>query len=216
MGFGGGAMIGAPLADLLMNYFKTPDSVGVWQTFLAMGGIYFVFMLIGAFGYRLPPANWRPEGWTPPNKAAAMITPHQVHLLDAHKTAQFWLIWAVLCLNVSAGIGVIGMASPMLQEIFGGSLIGHPELSFLQLCHSGRLYGPHIAVQHRRAILLGIAVRLYRAEEHLLHLLPARYRALRGGAMGRPYRQQGAVRRLLLHHPVDVWRRLRHRSRLPR
>src|SRR5580704_9500593 len=133
MGFGGGAMIGAPLADLLMNYFKTPDSVGVWQTFLAMGGIYFVFMLIGAFGYRIPPANWRPEGWTPPNKAAAMITPHQVHLLDAHKTAQFWLIWAVLCLNVSAGIGVIGMASPMLQEIFGGSLIGHPELSFLQL-----------------------------------------------------------------------------------
>jgi MFS family permease len=133
MGFGGGAMIGAPLADLLMNYFKTPDSVGVWQTFLAMGGIYFVFMLIGAFGYRLPPANWRPEGWTPPNKAAAMITPHQVHLKDAHKTAQFWLIWAVLCLNVSAGIGVIGMASPMLQEIFGGSLIGHPELSFLQL-----------------------------------------------------------------------------------
>jgi len=59
-----------------------------------------------------------------------MITQHNVHLKDAHKTPQFWLIWWVLCLNVSAGIGVIGMASPMLQEIFGGKLIGHPELGF--------------------------------------------------------------------------------------
>jgi MFS family permease len=133
MGFGGGAMIGAPLADLLMRTFRTADAVGVWQTFLAMGAIYFVFMLIGAFGYRLPPTGWRPDGWTPPANANAMITQGQVHLRDAHKTPQFWLIWGVLCLNVSAGIGVIGMASPMLQEIFGGSLIGHPELKFLQL-----------------------------------------------------------------------------------
>jgi MFS family permease len=133
MGFGGGAMIGAPLADMLMNTFRTPDSVGVWQTFIAMGAIYFVFMLVGAFGYRVPPAGWRPDGWTPPNNANAMITQHHVHLRDAHETPQFWLIWGVLCLNVSAGIGVIGMASPMLQEIFGGSLIGHPELKFLEL-----------------------------------------------------------------------------------
>jgi MFS family permease len=133
MGFGGGAMIGAPLADLLMNLFRTTSSVGVWQTFIAMGAIYFVFMLVGAFGYRVPPAGWRPEGWTPPDRANAMITQKHVHLKDAHKTPQFWLIWGVLCLNVSAGIGVIGMASPMLQEIFGGSLIGHPEIKFLQL-----------------------------------------------------------------------------------
>src|SRR5579871_3305547 len=133
MGFGGGAMIGAPLADLLMNYFRTSTSVGVWQTFLAMAAIYFVFMLIGAFGYRLPPTGWRPEGWTPPDNSKAMITQHHVHLKDAHKTAQFWLIWAVLTLNVSAGIGVIGMASPMLQEIFGGSLIGHPQIGYTQL-----------------------------------------------------------------------------------
>src|SRR3984957_9295865 len=139
MGFGGGAMIGAPLADILMNQFRTPDSVGVWQTFVAMAAIYFVFMLGGAFGYRLPPAGWRPEGWTPRAASAnAMITQRNVHLRDAHKTKQFWLIWAVLCLNVSAGIGVIGMASPMLQEIFGGSLIGHPEIKFLQLDDSQR------------------------------------------------------------------------------
>jgi len=62
-----------------------------------------------------------------------MITRHQVHLRDAHKTPQFWLVWAVLCLNVSAGIGVIGMASPMLQEIFAGSLFGQPTVTFSQL-----------------------------------------------------------------------------------
>src|ERR1700676_4371222 len=130
MGFGGGAMIGAPLANILLNTFRTPTSVGVWQTFVAMAAIYFCFMLGGAFGYRLPPTGWRPEGWTPPETAKSMITSHHVHLKDAHKTPQCWLIWAVLCLNVSAGIGVIGMASPMLQEIFGGKLIGHPELGF--------------------------------------------------------------------------------------
>jgi MFS family permease len=130
MGFGGGAMIGAPLANILINFFKTPTSVGVWQTFAALGVIYFVFMTIGAFAYRVTPAGWRPDGWTPPAKKNAMITRNNVHLDDAHKTPQFWLIWWVLTLNVSAGIGVIGMASPMLQEIFAGKLIGLPDVGF--------------------------------------------------------------------------------------
>ena len=129
-GFGGGAMIGAPLANLLINYFKTPTSVGVWETFATMGVIYFVFMMIGAFAYRVSPVGWQPDGWTPPAKANAMISHNHVHLDDAHKTPQFWLIWWVLCLNVSAGIGVIGMASPMLQEIFAGNLIGLPGVKF--------------------------------------------------------------------------------------
>ena len=134
MGFGGGAMIGAPLADMLMNTFRTPTSVGVWETFVAMAVIYFVFMMGGAFGYRIPPAGWRPDGWTPPpENAKSMITKHHVHLKNAHKTPQFWLVWAVLTLNVSAGIGVIGMASPMLQEIFAGSLFGQPDIAFGQL-----------------------------------------------------------------------------------
>ncbi|MGX4773621.1 OFA family MFS transporter [Bradyrhizobium guangdongense] len=133
MGFGGGAMIGAPFANLLINYFKSSTDVGVWQTFVVMGLVYFVFMTIGAFAYRVTPAGWQPEGWTPPSEKKSMITEHHVHLDNAHKTPQFWLIWWVLCLNVSAGIGVIGMASPMLQEIFAGKLIGHPELTFGQL-----------------------------------------------------------------------------------
>ncbi len=125
MGFGGGAMIGAPLANKLMTYFATPTSVGVIETFLTMAAIYFVFMMAGALGYRVPAENWKPAGWTPPAKAKnSLITDNHVHLDVAWKTRQFWLLWGVLCLNVTAGIGIIGMASPMLQEVFGGKLIG--------------------------------------------------------------------------------------------
>ena len=137
MGFGGGALIGAPLADMLMNYFRGPGpnftTVGVWQCFLVMAAIYSVFMLAGTFGYRVPPANWAPEGWTAPVAKRGMITHRNVDLKDAHKTPQFWLIWTCLCLNVSAGIGVLGLASPMLQEIFGGSLLGQPAVGFSAL-----------------------------------------------------------------------------------
>ncbi len=134
MGFGGGAMIGSPLADLLMNHFRTAHSVGVWETFLVLAAGYFVFMMAGAFGYRVPPEGWQPEGWKPPvTTASGMITRGNVALENAHKTPQFWLVWAVLCLNVSAGIGVIGMASPMLQEIFAGGLLGKPEIAFSAL-----------------------------------------------------------------------------------
>lgn len=124
MGFGGGAMIGSPLADLLMAHFRGPTSVGVWETFVTMGVIYFVAMMCGAFGYRVPPAGWKPPGWQPRQDGGAMITTRHVHLFRAPSTPQFWLLWGVLCMNVSAGIGVIGMASPMLQEVFGGALIG--------------------------------------------------------------------------------------------
>ena len=144
MGFGGGALIGSPLAALLINGFsapiplvgtyvfagfKTATTAGVWETFLVLAAIYFVFMLGGAFGYRLPPAHWKPRGWVPKQNGAAMITHRHVHLKDAHKTPQFWLIWLVLCMNVSAGIGIIGAASPMLQETFGGQLFGDAGLA---------------------------------------------------------------------------------------
>jgi MFS family permease len=138
MGFGGGAMIGSPLATLLMGHFATETDVGVMQTFIVMAGIYFVFMMAGAMTYRLPVSGWQPAGWTPPvlseNK---MVTPHHVHVKNVFKIKQFWLVWIVLCMNVSAGIGVIGMSSPMLQEVFGGQLIGiaktYSELDKTQL-----------------------------------------------------------------------------------
>ena len=126
MGFGGGAMIGSPLAADLMKYFSTPTDVGVSSTFVVMALIYFVFMMAGALAYRVPESGWLPKGWTPPHSQAAnvMITRHHVHVKRVWGIPQFWLIWMVLCMNVSAGIGVIGMASPMLQEVFGGTLIG--------------------------------------------------------------------------------------------
>ena len=126
MGFGGGAMIGSPLAAELMKTFASPTNVGVMQTFVAMALIYFVFMMAGALGYRVPPTGWKPAGWTPPAAQVnnLMITQRHVHVKKVWGIPQFWLIWMVLCMNVSAGIGVIGMASPMLQEVFGGGLIG--------------------------------------------------------------------------------------------
>jgi len=125
MGFGGGAMIGSPLADILMRHYATPAGPGVWQTFVTLGVIYTIAMLCGAFGYRLPPPGWQPASWTPPPPTQrGMITTRDVDVQTAWKTPQFWLLFTVLCMNVSAGIGVIGMASPMLQEVFGGRLIG--------------------------------------------------------------------------------------------
>ena len=126
MGFGGGAMIGAPLADRLMNAFAGPSTVGVWQTFVVMGALYFISMMLGAFGYRLPPPGWQPAGYVPARNNQKLVTANHVHVNEAVRTPQFWLLWGVLCLNVSAGIGVIGMASPMLQEVFGGRLIAVP------------------------------------------------------------------------------------------
>jgi MFS family permease len=133
MGFGGGAMIGAPLATMLIAHFHTATDVGVWQTMLVMAALYAVFMFGGALGYRVPPEGWRPAGYMPLARPGLRHDDHgSVHVNDAHKTVQFWLLWAVLCLNVTAGIGVLEMASPMLQEIFGGSLIGQAAV-FTQL-----------------------------------------------------------------------------------
>jgi MFS family permease len=126
MGFGGGAMIGSPLAVGLMKHFATPTNVGVEATLVFMAAIYFVFMMAGALGYRIPASGWQPRGWTPPTLQSSntMITQHHVHVKNIFRIKQFWLLWGVLCMNVSAGIGVIGMSSPMLQEVFGGQLLG--------------------------------------------------------------------------------------------
>ncbi|MFC0131379.1 MFS transporter [Massilia eurypsychrophila] len=134
MGFGGGAVIGAPMAAELMKHFATPTSVGVWETFVVMAVIYFVFMMAGALSYRVPASGWKPAGWTPPvnAKTNTMITQRHVHVKRVWGIPQFWLIWWVLCLNVTAGIGILGMASPLLQEIFGGKLIG-VDLAFNDL-----------------------------------------------------------------------------------
>jgi len=169
MGFGGGAMIGAPLKKWLLGLFHVDPqkldgavdlvtrggrrmaevagelrevivvdengidavyvvgtgSVGVAETFLVLGIGYFLVMLVASFCYRIPAEGWVPEGWTPPAKDAAqkrMISQFDVGIDQAVKTPQFYLVWIVLCFNVTAGIGVLGVAKTMMTEIFGTTL----------------------------------------------------------------------------------------------
>jgi len=180
MGFGGGAMIAAPMKEALIEHFHQPavyvgtsqevplstddkgvqyterdgnridvvvvsdnetknmvvpgeagvyevgtGRVGVAKTFLVLGVVYFFVMMIAAFSYRLPAEGWQPEGWTPPTDEEAaqeMISTHTVTVDEAMKTPQFYYLWIVLCLNVTAGIGVLGVAKTMMSEIFGSQL----------------------------------------------------------------------------------------------
>ncbi len=179
MGFGGGAMIGAPLKRFFIQlFYEAPDylgsldqftlitqagrrfverageplevvvigandvasmlvpgpegiyavgtgSVGVAQTFLVLGALYFIVMMIAAFSYRVPTESWQPEGFVAPtaeSEQRSMVTTHNVDIDEALKTPQFYQLWVVLCMNVSAGIGVLGVASTMMREIFGTTL----------------------------------------------------------------------------------------------
>lgn len=134
MGFGGGAMIGAPLSVFLMEHFKSASSVGVVETFVVMGVVYFISMSIGALAIRIPAPEWRPAGWTPPPAATTkLITSNHVHIDQAMKTPQFYLLWLVLCLNVTAGIGVLGQASVMIQEMFKDHVTSAAAAGFVGL-----------------------------------------------------------------------------------
>lgn len=120
MGFGGGALIASPLSVWLMKVFSTPTHVGVMETFIVLGAVYFIFMMVGAAIVRVPAPGWKPVGYEAPAQATKLITSNDVYVYDALKTPQFWLIWLILCLNVTAGIGVLGQASAMSQEMFPG------------------------------------------------------------------------------------------------
>jgi len=186
MGFGGGAMIGAPMKEFFLKlFYRAPDylgaaadlnlvteagrryvevagslqevvvagaaeisalpvpgpegvyvvgtgSSGVAGTFLVVGLIYLVVMLIASFSYRLPAEGWKPKGWqAPPDDSRhALISSHDVDIDEALKTPQFYQLWVVLCLNVTAGIGVLGVARTMISEIFGTTLPHIVDASF--------------------------------------------------------------------------------------
>jgi hypothetical protein len=133
MGFGGGALIAAPLSIFLMDHFKTAESNGVFESFIAMGMIYFLFMMFGAAVVRVPASDWKPSGWTPSLTPKKLVTTANVHVDVAWKTRQFWLLWGVLCMNVTAGIGVLSQASPMIQEMFTGRVSAATAASFVGL-----------------------------------------------------------------------------------
>ncbi len=132
MGFGGGAMVGAPLAETLMSLFRTAASTGVAETFVAMGAIYFCFMMFGAVMVRVPPPGWRPAGYQQ-TESARLAMAHDMTADEAIKTRQFWLLWVVLFVNVTAGIGVLSQASPMIQELFTGRVSAEAAAGFVGL-----------------------------------------------------------------------------------
>jgi len=141
MGFGGGALIAAPLSVLLMAHFKTATSNGVLETFVTMGVIYFMFMMIGVYSARVPAPGWKPEGWIAPAQPKHLVTTGDVAADMAWRTPQFWLLWVVLCMNVTAGIGVLGQASPMIQEIFGRRVSPAAAASFVGLISLSNMGG---------------------------------------------------------------------------
>jgi len=128
MGFGGGALLGSPLGTTLMTHYTGQGygSFGIVPTFVTMAVLYFILMMFGTFLVRVPADDWKPDGWTPTAARGgnAMITSHAVTVDGAMRTPQFWLLFAVLFLNVSAGIGVLGQASPMIQDVFGDAVRG--------------------------------------------------------------------------------------------
>ena len=133
MGFGGGALVASPLSVWLMSRFATPDHVGVADTFIVLGAAYCVFMMVGAAMVRIPAPGWRPAGWSPPAQPPRLVTSANVHVYRALRTPQFWLMWWVLCLNVTAGIGVLGQASAMSQEMFPGRVSAVAAAGFVGL-----------------------------------------------------------------------------------
>lgn len=160
MGFGGGAMVGSPLGMELMDAFRAPGVPGVWQTFVAMGAIYGALMAFGALLVRVPPPGFAPAGTAAP-------TGEGLTAAEAIRTKPFWLVWIVLFANVTAGIGVLGQASPMIQEMFGAS--PHAAAGFVGLISLFNLVGrfvwssasDRLGRKTTYALYLGLGMALY-------------------------------------------------------
>ncbi|SDK95706.1 L-lactate MFS transporter [Nonomuraea jiangxiensis] len=121
MGFGGGALIASPWSTQMLAAFGTGTG-GIATTFLVHGVVYAVFMSMGVFLVRVPPAGWLPRGWAPAKAAThALITTANVSARNAIRTPQFWCLWIVLCFNVTAGIGILEKAAPMIQDFFANT-----------------------------------------------------------------------------------------------
>lgn len=121
MGFGGGALVAASLSSQLLNLYADQPADAVAPAFVTLGLIYLVTMMLGALTARVPPEGWHPKGWTPPGdgqQGSVTRARANVTAANAIRTPQFWLVWAVLFLNVTAGIGILEQASPMIQDYF--------------------------------------------------------------------------------------------------
>ena len=197
MGFGGGAFIASPLSVFLMN------QVGVAGAFFVLGLVYFIYMMVGATIVRTPAKGWAPKGYVAPTKSKGLVTSANVHVDEALKTKQFWLLWGVLCLNVTAGIGVLGQASLMSQEMFPGVITAAAAAGFVGLLSLFNMLGrffwastsDYIGRKTTYMIFFALGIALYAAVPF-------------AGQIG------CALRSLLRGDPVHVWRRLCHHPRL--
>jgi MFS family permease len=142
MGFGGGAIIASPLENKLLSTFADKPQDAIVGSFLVLGVVYFVAMMLGAFTVRVPAEGWRPAGWSPPERSTrSMITAGNVTATNAIKTPQFWMLWTVLFCNVTAGIGILEQAAPMIQDFFSSVTAAAAAgfVGLLSLCNmSGR------------------------------------------------------------------------------
>ncbi len=168
MGFGGAALIASPLSVWVMKNFTTQSHIGVEETFVVLGAIYFCFMMIGSWIVRVPAFDWKPAGMVAP-KTSKLITTNHVYVYEAIKTPQFWLLWMILFLNVTAGIGVLGQASAMSQEMFPGRVTTVAAAGFVGLMSlfnmaddfSGRLFSDYLGRRNTYFIFFSFGAVLY-------------------------------------------------------
>ncbi len=141
MGFGGGAIIASPLSVWLMAHFRTATDNGIAPTFLTLAAIYFVLMMFGVFTVRIPAEDWKPSDAIALRVSRSVKVPTGMTARDAVRTREFWLLWTMLCMNVTAGIGVLGQASAMIQEMFPGRITVQQAASFVVLLSLANLIG---------------------------------------------------------------------------
>ncbi len=174
MGFGGGALVASPLSTALLQRYSTQDSNadGIVPTFLTLAVIYAVMMSLGAWVIRVPAQGWTPAGWDPGEVAAPLRTTANVSAANAIKTRQFWLLWVILFCNVTAGIGILAQASPMVQAFFdlgdtaAAAAAAAGFVGVLSLCNMGGriLWSSTSDIVGRKviyAVYLGIGAVLY-------------------------------------------------------
>lgn len=172
MGFGGGAMLGAPLAVHLMDFFSTEASTGVVATFMIMGSLYLGVMLTGAFLVRLPPEGWQPSSLAARSDRRARGKVQPVHADQALRTTQFYLLWSMLFINVTAGIGILGKASDMLQDMFPTTVAtGSWFVGLLSMANMlGRILwssaSDYLGRRRTYAIFFGLGATLYATLPH--------------------------------------------------
>jgi MFS family permease len=155
MGFGGGALIASPVSTALLGFYDPNSGAADWvasgdavgKLFLTLGVVYLAYMMFGAFTIKVPAAGWTPKGFDPSTlKVKSLVTNNHVSAKNAIRTRQFWLVWVVLFCNVTAGIGILEQAAPMIQDFFrqsdGTSLVTAAVASgFVGLLSIGNMGG---------------------------------------------------------------------------